>query len=67
MERNDNFVRRMGLKKRKLKVNDICKVKFIDTRIGANKKMPNSVFEARMTDYRAMSVSDGHAVDCYTR
>ena len=36
----------MGSKKKKLKVNDICKVKYIDTRVGANKKMINSVLEA---------------------
>ena len=45
--------------KTNLKVNDICKVKYIDTRVVANKTMLNSVFEARVTDYTATSVSDG--------
>ena len=59
MESNEDLVRRMGSKKTKLKVNYICKVKFIDRRVGANKKMLSSVFEARVTDYTATSVSHG--------
>ena len=39
MESNEDLVRRMGSKKTKLKVNYICKVKYIDRRVGANKKM----------------------------
>ena len=59
MESEKDFIYRMGSRKTKLKINDTCKLKYIDTRAGASKKMLNSIFEARVADYTATSVADG--------